>query len=264
MKRTIPDPLVDWKVVLRAADPLKEPTRARYRNLIKGGVASGGVTTPVRGATRGLAGKKTLHSVLAALAVRADRAGDHDGARLLSDAALQLEQRFAARISAFLLHDAPENLPRADFFHDLVLDTDVALEAWGRLDSVLFGSGRVADITGGDAHVWVTKADGESTDMLIPAELIRAQGIETGGDVWVFRTVVASASVVDLLPAIALDNKPSGDAAVIDMELSDKEYEAKLAADYNAGSGVPPSIEELNRLVASAKTKPSRTITLVG
>jgi hypothetical protein len=263
LKRTIPDPVVDWKVVVRAADPLRDPTRARYRRLLSGGIASKGVSAPVKGTTRGLGGRRTFHSVLAALAVRADRAGDPDGAKLLSDAASLLEERFGARIADFLLHSAPENLPRADFFHDLVLDTDVALKSWGRLDTVLFGSGPVTDTSRSDAHVWLTKPDGESTDMLIPLALTDAQGIGQGSEVWVFRTIVASASVVDVLPAIDV-NDPSGEQTMLDTELDDKTYEAKLAADYSAGSGAVPSLDERNRLIANAQSRGVHRVSLVG
>lgn len=51
---------------------------------------------------------------------------------------------------------------------------------------------------------------------------------------------------------------------MIDMELDEKAYEAKLAADHEAGPGARPSVESLNQLVGAAKTNPSRRISLVG
>lgn len=262
LKRTVPDPIVDWTMVLRASDPLRTPTRARYRHLLTGSVGSQGVSAPLKGPTRGLAGRRTFHSVLAVLAVRAERSGDSEGATLLSKEATKLEARFADQLAEFLLHEAPEHLPRADFFPDLIWETGIALSRWYRLDEVLFGEGRVTDTTGSDAHVWVTKADGEGADMLFPVELTHAQGIEAGSSVWVFRTIVGSASVVDVLPAFDV-NDPMGES-MLDQELDDKAYEARLAADFADGPGAFPPLDERKRLIANAQSRGVHRLSLVG
>jgi hypothetical protein len=59
-------------------------------------------------------------------------------------------------------------------------------------------------------------------------------------------------------------NNPSGEQTMLDIELDDKAYEAKLAADYAAGPGAVPSLDERNRLIANAQSRGVHRVSLVG
>ena len=209
MIKTLPQPIVDWTTVLESSEPLKDATRARYRTLLKHGVASKGLTVALRGQGR-LVGKRTFHSVLAALAVRADKAGDTTGATYLSNEASRLEGRFASVLSEFLARHAAEDLPDADFYADLVKDTSDSLAHWGRLPDLVFASGLVAETDQDSAHIEAMTRDGTPIELLLPRLLTEERGITVGDPVLVFRRLVAHAAVIDVLPALTVKQTESG------------------------------------------------------
>lgn len=265
--KTLPLPVVEWTTVVRSAEPLKKASRSRYRTLLKHGIASEGVTAALRGSTR-LAGRRTFHSVLAALAVRAQQAGDAPGAAYLSKAATQLERRYAAELSEFLLRDTPENLPTADFYWPLMRDTDTALEGWESQTALVFATGRLAKTDGDSAHIEAITSTGEEVELLLPRLLTDEQGINNGDSVWVFRRLVGHAAVVDVLPAVAVTQTDSGAIEMLYQpsteELDDQEYEAQAARQYAGGPGAPFSDDDLTRLVKASETLPVRRIKILG
>lgn len=136
-----PMPFVDWRALVQASDPLKPATRARYRTLVGRGITHG-VTASVHDAHR-LSGKRTFHSVLALLAIKADQAGDADGQRFLSDAASRFERTYGDRLTAWLASETAENLPEADWFTEAAQDTRRSLDQWTRLRDVEIGRAHV-------------------------------------------------------------------------------------------------------------------------
>lgn len=262
-KRTVPEPMVQWTVVVASSNPFRAVSRARYRTLTAKGVVSKGFTAPVKGPKHGLAGKKTFHSVLAALAVHAERAGDQSGARYLSQAASRLEQRFQAELSTFLLHGSPEDLAHAHFFPDLVSETTHALDGWAGLSELLFASGEVSDLDSTDLHIQGTTTKGERVELLLPAALAEAQGFTRGEAVWVLRTLAANAAIIELLHAINVEETSAGDLMIVASTVHADTDEA-AAARYASGPASMPSDADLERIIAAASDTPPRRISVVG
>lgn len=261
MERPVPKPVVDWTALTQASDPLRKTTRGRYRALLKRGVGSRGFIATPQGGNGRLAGKRTFHSVLAALAVRADRAGDSAGAEYLTAAAARLERRYGARLREYLRWNPPEDLPDADFYANLLRDTSDAVDHWARIDEVLFAAGEVSE-TGNDSAriVATTTRNGVMIELLLPSSLVET--LHRGDAVWVFRNLVGHAAVVDVLPAVpAADFGSPTKESLGDSE--DREEEA-AAARYAAGPGAKPSREELRKMVEAAESESFPRIDLVG
>ncbi len=249
-----PMPFVDWKALVQASDPLRSATRARYRTLVSRGTTHG-VTASVHEAHR-LSGKRTFHSVLALLAIKADQAGDTDGQRFLSDSASKFERTYGDRLAAWLASEPAETLPEADWFAEAARDTRRSLDQWTRLRDVVFASGVLASTDGESAHVDVTTTrSGERIELLLPRELVDQSGVREGDPVWVFRRMIGHAAVIDLLAAVNLEVTPDG------VEETDEEEAARR---YMAGPGALPSKTELEELINIASTRPQRKIRVAG
>jgi len=252
--KSAPMPFVDWKALVQASDPLKAATRARYRTLVGRGITHG-VTTSVH-ETHLLSGKRTFHSVLTLLAIKADQAGDTDGQRFLSDAASRFERTYGDRLAAWLASEPAKTLPEADWFAEAARDTWRSLDQWTRLRDVVFASGFLASTDAESAHVDVTTTrSGEHIELLLPRELVDQSGVREGDPVWVFRRMIGHAAVIDLLAAVNLEVAPSGD------EETDEEEAARR---YIAGPGALPSKTELEKLIDIASTRPRRKIRVAG
>lgn len=269
MIKTLPQPVVEWTTVLESSEPLKEASRARYRILLKHGVASKGLTVAVRGQGR-LAGRRTFHSVLAALAVRAEKTGDTTGAAYLSQEASRLEGRYASLLCDFLARHTTEDLPDADFYACLVKDTSEALRQWGRLPDLVFASGLLAETDQDSAHIEAVRRDGTAIDLLLPRQLTEQQGITAGDPVLVFRRLVGRAAVVDVLPALTVKQTESGEIemswpdADADADTTESQpTEAQVAKRYEEGPGALLTGVDLNRLVDTARGKSARRIKIL-
>jgi len=268
MIKTLPQPIVEWTTVLESSEPLSDATRARYRTLLKHGVASKGLTVAVRGNGR-LNGKRTFHSVLAALAIRAEKAGDTNGAAYLSNEASRLEGRYASLLGDFLARHTTEDLPDADFYARLVKDTSEALRQWGRLPDLVFASGILAKTDQDSAHIEAVTA----IDLLLPRLLTEQHGITAGDPVLVFRRLVGHAAVVDVLPALTVKQTESGEIEVLWPEANSDEAnsdtaetaptEAQLAKRYEEGPAALLGDDDLERLVDAARGKPARRIKIL-
>lgn len=269
MIKTLPQPVVEWTTVLESSDPLKEASRARYRVLLKHGVASKGLTVAVRGQGR-LTGKRTFHSVLAALAVRAETTGDTEGAAYLSREASRLEGHYASLLCDFLARHTTEDLPDADFYARLVVDTSEALREWGRLPDLVFASGILVEVDQDSARIEAVRRDGRAIDLLLPRQLTEQQGITAGDPVLVFRRLVGRAAVVDVLPALTVEQAESGEIemswpeVVADADTTESQpSEAQVAKLYEAGPGALLTDVDLNRLVDTAHEKSARRIRIL-
>lgn len=267
MIKTLPQPIVEWTTVLESSEPLKDASRARYRTLLKHGVASNGLTVAVRGKGR-LAGKRTFHSVLAALAIRAEKAGDTTGAAYLSNEASRLEGHYAILLTDFLARHTTEDLPDADFYARLVKDTSEALRQWGRLPDLVFASGLLAETDQDSAHIEAVTRDGKAIELLLPRLLTEERGITAGDPVLVFRRFVGHAAVVDVLPALTVKQTESGE---IEMTWPEAEAdatesqptEAQVAKRYEEGPAALLTDFDLERLVDAARGKPARRIKIL-
>ena len=263
-QKTLPLPVVEWKALAQSSEPLKEASRSRYRTLLKHGIASRGVTTAVRGDTR-LAGRRTFHSVLAALAVRAEQAGDTTGAAYLSKEATLLEERYADGLSEFLLNETPDNLPNAEFYWRLLRDTSRALDGWTSVARLVFASGRLTSSDAESAHIEGTTMSGNPVELLLPRFLTDEQGLSQGDAVWVFRRLVGHAAVVDVIPAIAVDETDLVETPKAEL-FQDRGYEAEAEAAkrYADGPGALPTRTDLARLIQASEDLPVQLIKLVG
>lgn len=272
MITTLPQPVVEWMTVLQSFEPLKEASRARYRTLLKHGVTSKGLTVAVRRKGH-LAGKRTFHSVLAALAVRAEQTGDIAGAAYLGKEASLLEARYASVLTAFLARHTTDELPVADFYAPLVKATSEALRHWGRLADLVFAAGVLAETDQDSAHIEAVTRDGTAIDLLLPRLLIEEQGITAGDPVLVFRRLVGHAAVVDVLRGLTVEQTESGEIelslskahTITDSQLTAAQpTEAEVAKRYESGPGALLSEADLSRLAGVARGKTARRIKILG
>ena len=199
---TIPTPIVSWETVVRLSDPLREPTRQRFRTLKAWLAASDGIRVVRR--ERGRAqGSAVYYSAATALAAEAHQVGDDDRATELSRRGRAIEADFGDTVRAFLARHSIDALPEAAFYPDLVATTKEAVDYfWQSSPDVVF-EGEVTRIDGGRAEV-----EGLGRDATIrvdlPAELVTRAERQPGQHVWMFRRVIGSAAVITLLPAVAV------------------------------------------------------------
>lgn len=194
-------PLIDWVALLKADNPMREPSAGRLRQLRKTNQASPGVTVYRRG-QRGLQGRATYYSVLSAIAARSRSDGRVEESEALERAASELESRFRERLESFLSRHDLDQLPQAEFFDQLTTETADRLAAWGGLPQTLLAAARVEDVEGGIAHLEGSSPRGGSVAVDLPTRLLERQGIKSGDLVWVFSRVVGDAALVELLPAV--------------------------------------------------------------
>jgi hypothetical protein len=203
----LPLPVIDWMTVVKADNPMREPTRGRLRELRKKHRVSAGVTVWHRD-RRGLQGRSTYYSVLSALAARSRREGHDEEAETLEQAASQLESQFSGRLERFLSHHSLAQLPQAEFFSELTAATAERLAGWSGLVQVLLAAARVHEVEGDVAHLEGSSPRGGPVTVDLPRALLERQRLRSGDLVWVFSRVVGDAALVELLPAIRIEMHP--------------------------------------------------------
>ena len=197
--RSFPIPVVELDEIKGASGSALRMSRSRYRTLTEKGIVSPGFRVPVKTST-GLSGSRKYHSVLAMLALKAQLAGDDEGAAYLGGQARKVEGRFKASIAGYLRDHAATDLAQADFFHDLLAATQGALDGWGRLREVVFADGEVSEIDDNDVRIEGTTSAGELIEVLLPAALAQSQQIDVGHAVWVFRILAGTSAIVEIMP----------------------------------------------------------------
>jgi hypothetical protein len=261
----LPLPVVDWTAVLKADNPMREPTRGRLRELRKKNQVSAGVTVWRRD-RRGLQGRSTYYSVLSALAVRIRQAGNGGEAKALEGAASQLESQFAERLEQFLSQHSLAQLPQAEFFDELTAATGERLARWDGLVQALLASARIQEVDGDIAHLEGSSPRGGPVTVDLPRVLLERQRLGPGDLVWVFSRVVGDAAIVELLPALQVEMRADNvllksrvDAAAVFLGpradesdgLTDEERD-EHAERFRAAVGGSLTSEELSDLGADA------------
>lgn len=205
----LPWPVIDWTTVVKAANPMREPTRGLLRELRKKNQVSAGVTVCRRG-THGLQGRATYYSVLSALAVRSRQEGHDEEAEELGRAASQLESEFAGRLELFLSRHSLDQLPQAEFFNELTGATAERLAVWNGVFQALLAAARVQEVEGDVAHLEGSSPRGGAVTVDLPRILLERQSLKSGDLVWVFSRVVGDIALVELLPAIRVQAGSGG------------------------------------------------------
>jgi hypothetical protein len=258
----LPLPIVDWKAVVLAYNPTREPTRGRLRELRKKYLLAAGFTVPRRG-DHGLEGRSTYYSVLSALAGRIRQEGREEEGSELEQAATGLVEQFSVRLEKFLSHYSLKQLPQADFFDDLTAATAEQLAEHGRPFHSLLAAARVDEVVDDLAHLEGTSPRGGPVTVDIPRALLERQSVVPGDLVWVFSRVVGDAALVEVLPAVRAPVRADvvwhagawpevlvdeqmrvHDIAVGSDGLTDEER-AEHAAHFNATVGTNLTAEEL-------------------
>jgi hypothetical protein len=266
----VPLPVIDWTAVLKADNPIRRPTRGRLRELRKKSQVSAGVTVWNRDG-RGLQGRSTYYSVLAAFAARSRQEGREKEAEALELDASVLESQFADRLQIFLSHNGLGQLPQAEFFDELTVATAAKLGGKSGLVQALLAAARIQEVEEDVAHLEGSSPRGGSVAVDLPRVLLDRQCLGSGDLVWVFSRVVGDAALVELLPAVRLEVHPGiseADAPWLRMLVdvaealqgppADKadglmtEERDDHAASFNAGVGGDLTAEELADLRADA------------
>lgn len=212
--KTIPQPIVPWETVVRLSDPLRAPSRQRLRTLKTARTASEGVrvVSRERGRARGSA---VYYSALTALAGQARQSGDATTERLLSVEGRQIEATFKESLQVFLSSHSVDELPKAEFYADLVAVTRRAVEQVWSSNSADLIVGRIASMQDDLTHI---EGDfhGRAARVDLPTALIVQIGARAGDHVWVLRRLIGSAAVVTVLPAVASDAEGAGNVAEAD------------------------------------------------
>jgi len=197
----LPTPIVGWEDVLRAADPGREPTRARLRTLKQNGLLSEGVKAPRRESGR-FSGSGTYYSVLWGWAERLRAEGlGLDALRLAQDA-LAVEGTFGRRLTPFLSHSSLDDLAAVDFFDELARSTAAGLARSQGVRDLVLAAGAVVEVKASIARIFGTSPAQEDTEVDLPARLVEQLGMRVGHTVWVVSRVICGAAVVEVLPAI--------------------------------------------------------------
>jgi hypothetical protein len=197
----VPWPLVDWPAVVRAADPTREPTRGRLRELRKQGRLTDGITVTRRGG-RGFQGRANYYSVLSALAERCRQDGNEVDATALARSASELEARFRDRLQAFFATRALADLGDASFSEELAIATAKGLGGWRHMDHVLLASAVVASMDGDIVRLRGASPKGLPVDVDLPRPLVERHSLTPGDLAWVFSRVVGDAALVEIIPAL--------------------------------------------------------------
>lgn len=197
----VPWPLVEWPAVVRAADPAREPTRGRLRELRKQGRLTDGITVTRHG-DRGLQGRANYYSVLSALAERCRQDGNEADAAALARSASELEARFRDRLKAFLATCVLADLADASFSEELAIATAKGLAGWRHMHRVLLASAVVTSMDGDIVHLRGASPRGLPVDVDLPRPLVERQSLTTGDLAWVFSRVMGDAALVEIIPAL--------------------------------------------------------------
>jgi hypothetical protein len=261
----LPLPIVDWKAVVLAYNPTREPTRGRLRELRKKYLLAAGFTVFRRG-EHGLEGRSTYYSVLSALAGRIRQEGRDEEGNELEQAATRLVEQFSVPLEEFLSHHSLKQLPQADFFYDLTAATAQRLAEHSRPPRSLLAAARVDEVVDDVAHLEGTSPRGGPVTVDLPRALLDRQSVMPGDLVWVFSRVVGDAALVELLPAVrapmrvdVLWHAGAWPEILIDEWTRDHhigigsdgltdEERAQHAAQFNATVGANLTAEELARM----------------
>ena len=195
----LPDPVVSWEDVLRAADPGRAPTRGRIRHLRSSGHLSDGVNVHLRG-PHGLSGRSTYFSSLWGWAQRCRLDGKESESAQLEGAARRVESRYGESLKGYLSQHGLAELPSADFFGGLSSLTASELCKVPGLTKLVLAAGTVTDVGPTTVHVDGRSPSNEVTGVDLPAELFPTRGVP-GEPVWVLSRLVGSAALVEVLPA---------------------------------------------------------------
>ncbi|MFC5266222.1 hypothetical protein ACFPJ1_29250 [Kribbella qitaiheensis] len=249
---TIPAPVVPWTTVVATSDPTREPTRAKKRTLKEKGLLSEGLHVQSRQGGRA-AGSQTYHSALFALAIQAKQAGDEAGAKTLSRRGSAIEKRFDLRIRKFLTNHSLEELDEAPFYAALVAITEEAIEAWDRFPDVVFAIGRVHEVFQTSVVIEAKHLDAHF-DVDLPRELLEQSGISQGDYVWLFRRIMGSAAVLNVLPAVSASTDEDARPAEIHTPRGSNRGGTAESADaqryLTTGPGAQPTAAEAEFLLS--------------
>jgi hypothetical protein len=263
----LPLPVIDWTTVVKADNPMREPTRGQLRELRKKHQVGAGVTVWRRG-RRGLHGRSTYYSVLAALAARSRQEGHDEEAEALERGASQLEVQFSKRLELFLSQHSLAQLPQAEFFNELTVATAERLADWNGVYQALLAAARVHEVEDDVAHLEGSSPRGGPVAVDLPRALLERRSLKSGDLVWVFSRVVGDAALVELLPAVQVqmrsdvqeqgrelgslidavdvpESRPGDESDGLTAEERDK-----YAASFNAGVGADLTPAELSDLRA--------------
>jgi hypothetical protein len=200
----LPRPIVTWRTLVQADDPMRPATIGRLRELRKKHRVSDGVTVPVRG-ERHLEGRATYYSVLSVLATRSRHEGHEEAAAQMVEAAGHLEVAFSDRLKDFLSDHALAELPTAVFFEELTTETAKSAGFWTKHPDDLLAIGRVSVIESELARLEGISPRGEQVAVDLPSALLERQALGIGDFVWIFNRFLGdAAALVELLPAIGV------------------------------------------------------------
>lgn len=247
---------------------MREPTRGRLRELRKKRRVGAGVTVWRRG-RRGLQGRSTYYSVLAALAARSRQEGRSEEAEALERSASQLEVQFSKRLELFLSQHSLAQLPQAEFFNELTVATAERLADWNGVCQALLAAARVREVEDDVAHLEGLSPRGGPVAVDLPRALLERQSLKPGDLVWVLSRVVGDAALVELLPAVRIQmqsdaqeqGRKLGSLAVDVVYIPEfhpgdesdgltAEERDDYAASFNAGVGADLTSAELSDLRA--------------
>jgi hypothetical protein len=264
----LPLPVIDWTVVVKADDPTRKATRGRLRELRRKRRVTAGLTVWRRG-SRGLQGRATYYSVLAALAARIWQEGHDEEAAGLEQAAAELESRFSARLEVFLSGHSLSQLPQAEFFDELTAATARSLAGGSRVFQTLLAAARVDEIEDDVAHLEGSSPRGGQVTVDLPRALVERQSLKVGDLVWVFSRIVGDAALVELLPATRItlqadfpSHVPGGLMSLVDVDPMGRlgegsdgltgEERAEYAQQFRTTVGADLSADDLEELKADA------------
>lgn len=244
-----PCPIVGWESVLTAMTPGQAPTRGRARLLKQKHLLTQGVRVPRRGAQH-LEGARTYHSVLTSWAARCRQEGLREDAEALESAAERVEARFAQHLRNFLVHHDLSDLPKADFFSELVGETSRALTEVTSWRTMLVAVATVSNVGEALSRLDGVTPDGDSRTVDLPTRLLDEQHIGPGSHVFVFSRMLGTAALVEIEAAVSVDApRESALPRVSDESVDDDGYTsaegAEMAARYAREAGARPSADEV-------------------
>jgi hypothetical protein len=264
----VPDLILTWQDLLRAADPMRDPTPGRLRHLRNAGHVSPGIVVVPR-THRQLAGRSTFFSGLWPWVLRLRREDKSVDADRLEAAARAVEENFAVPIAEFLSSERLNDLHRAPFFTHLAEATVKALAAVPHAFEMVVVSGRVVDLHLAFGRVEGHAPSGEPAAVDLPSALLIGSGVAGGDLVWVLSRVVGATSLVEVVRAVAaqLNQTPPGLLWAVDdgTEADDQELSA-AAVRYERGPAAPPEPSYVDAVLRAARANelPVRTLRLAG
>jgi len=248
----LPDPVVDWRDLLRAADPTRQPTEGRLRHLKATGAISSGITVRHR-SERGLTGRGTLYSGLWGWTLRLQRAGHVDEAGRLAKEACHVETEFGDVLASFASSNPLAALPSAPFFPEIANATARAMATSEHVLDDVVGAGSWVQHDGSFAVISGVAPTGEPLAIHLPLQLLEAVGVRFGEQMWVLEFSQGSAGIIEIVHATlaSLPDLPQEFAWAVASGADDDEETAALR--YERGPAAIPDAEYLRAAVAAAR-----------